>query len=238
MDTPGYVAITRQSGLLREMQAIAHNLANLATTGYRREGVIFAEHVRRLGPGEPALAMAHASARATSLAQGPLAETGGTFDFAIEGEGFFLIETPAGERLTRAGRFTPDAAGELVTPAGHRLLDAAGAPVFVPPDARELRLAADGTLAADGAPIAQIGLFRPAGGGALGREAGSLLVPEAGVEPAEDGRLLQGFLEESNVEPVTELARMIEVQRAYELGQSLLDREDERIRSVIRTLGR
>ncbi len=237
MDTPGYVAITRQSGLLREMQALAHNLANLSTTGFRREGVIFAEHVRRLGAGEPAVAMAHASARVTSLAQGPLAATGAPFDFAVEGQGFFLIDTPGGERLTRAGRFTPNAEGELVTPEGHRLLDAAGAPVFVPPGAREVRLGSDGTLAADGLPVAQIGLYRPAAGSALAREAGTLLVPEGGVEPAEDGRLLQGFLEESNVEPVTELARMIEVQRAYELGQSFLDREDDRIRTVIRTLG-
>ncbi len=78
--------------------------------------------------------------------QGPLTQTGGRFDFAIEGEGFFLIETPAGQQLTRAGAFTPSAEGELVTPDGHRVLDAGGAPIFVPPDATAISVAADGTM--------------------------------------------------------------------------------------------
>ena len=101
---------------------------------------------RRLGEA-PSLSMATCPcALHVDLAQGGLSQTGGRFDFAIKGEGFFLIETPEGQRLTRAGSFTPNAEGELVTPDGHRLLDAGGAPVFVPPDARAVSLAADGTL--------------------------------------------------------------------------------------------
>lgn len=237
MDNAGYVAITRQSGLLSEMQIIAHNLANLSTTGFRREGVIFAEHVRRLDGAEPPLAMAHATVRMTDFRQGELTATGGSLDFAIEGEGFFLLDTPQGERLSRAGRFLRSAEGELVTVEGYRLLDAAGAPVVLPPDAADLRLAPDGTLSADGQPVAGLGLFRPAGG-APRREAGGLFAAPEGVELVENGRILQGFLEESNVQALAEVARMIEVSRAYELGQAFLSREDERIRHVIRTLAR
>jgi flagellar basal-body rod protein FlgF len=148
-----------------------------------------------------------------------------------------MVETPQGERLTRAGHFTPNAESET----GHaRWLSAArpgGAPVFVPPDARQISVAADGTLSADGLPVTQIGLFRPADPNEMQREAGVLFRADSGVEPIEDGRILQGHLEESNVDPLTEIARMIEVSRAYELGQTFLDREDERIRGVIRTLG-
>jgi len=236
MDAAGYTTLNRQSGLMREMAIVANNIANSSTTGFRREGVVFSEYIAALDE-DPSLSMAHASGRHVDLSQATVSPTGGQFDFAIQGEGFFLIETPQGERLTRAGSFTPSAEGELVTPDGYRLLDAGGAPIFVPPDARSVALAADGTLSANGQPISQVGLFRPADPLALRHQAGTMF--SAGeLEPAEGATVLQGMLEESNVEPVSEIARMIEVQRAYELGQKFLDAEDERVRGVIQTLGR
>lgn len=235
MDAAGYVALTRQSGLMREMQVVANNIANISTTGFRREGVLFTEHVARLD-GQPSLSMAHASGRALDLTQAGISQTGGSLDFAIQGEGFFLVETPQGNRLTRAGSFTPSAEGELVTPEGYRLLDAGGAPVFVPPGAAVL-MGADGTLSANGQAVAQIGLWQPTDPGALRHQSGTLF--DGGeVEPATGATLLQGFLEDSNVNPVAEIARMIEVQRAYEMGQKFLDAEDSRARTVIQTLGR
>ncbi len=235
MDVSGYATLTRQAGLERELQVIANNIANSATTGFRREGVVFSEYIRRLDEG-PSLSMARASARNIDLTQGEAERTGGGFDFAIEGEGFFLVETPQGNRLTRAGHFTPSAAGELVNPDGHRLLDQGGAPVFVPPDAGPVVLAADGTLSADGVPLARIGLWQPADPASLRHEGGTLFAA-GGEVPAEGATLLQGHLEGSNVSPMFELARMMEVQRAYELGQSFLDREDDRMRTVIQKLG-
>lgn len=237
MDAAGYTTLTRQSGLMREMQAVANNIANLSTTGFRREGVIFSEHIVRLQDA-PSLSMAKASGRNIDLGQAGLSQTGGAFDFAIQGDGFFLIQTPQGERLTRAGSFTPSAEGELVTNEGYRLLDQGGAPVFVPPDAGQVSLAQDGTLSADGAPLARIGLWQPTDPKGLIHEGGTKFSATGGVQPVEGGTILQGQLEDSNVEPVSEIARMIAVQRAYELGQTFLDREDNRLRGVIETLGR
>lgn len=236
MDNIGYTTLNRQSGLMHEMRAVANNIANLSTTGFRKEGVVFAEHIAALDGEEPSLSMAAASGRITNLQQGPLTQTNGTFDLAIEGDGFFLIDTPEGQQLTRAGSFTPSPEGELMTPDGHRLLDLGGGPVFVPTDAR-IDIASDGTLSADGAPLAQIGLFVPADPNDLTRSGGTRFAAEGGVEPLENGTILQGFIENSNVNAVEEIARMIEVQRAYELGQTFLDREDERIRGVVQTLG-
>ncbi len=236
MDAAGYTTLARQSGLMREMGVVANNIANASTTGFRREGVVFSEYVAALDQ-DPSLSMAYASGRNVDLSQSTLAQTGGTFDFAIQGDGFFLIETPQGQRLTRAGSFTPSAEGELVTPDGHRLLDAGGAPIFVPPDVKSVALSADGTLSANGQPIAQVGLWQPTDPLALKHQTGTLF--EGGsLEPAEGATVLQGMLEDSNVEPVSEIARMIEVQRSYELGQKFLDAEDERVRGVIQTLGR
>ncbi|SMX40341.1 flagellar hook-basal body complex protein [Octadecabacter ascidiaceicola] len=238
MENATYTALTRQSGLMNEMRIVANNIANLSTTGFRSEGVIFAEHVKALGPNDPSLSMATASARETLSSQGTLTQTGGSFDLAIEGDGFFLVATPQGERLTRAGAFTPNENGDLVTPEGYNVLDAGGAPVFVPQGAGPVGIAPDGTISAGGQPVGQIGLVNPINLAGMVREDGVRFRADDGHEPALEGRMLQGFVEESNVDPVLEISRMIEVQRAYELGQSFLDKEDERIRSAIRALGK
>lgn len=237
MENATYTALTRQSGLMNQMRVVANNIANISTTGYRSEGVIFSEHVSALGRQDESLSMATAAVRNTLASQGALVQTGGPFDLAIEGEGYFLIETPEGERLSRAGAFTPNENGDLVTPEGYRVLDAGGAPVFVPTGAGPVGVAPDGTVSAGGIPVGQIGLVIPSDPMGMIREDGVRFRADGGFEPALDGRMLQGFLEESNVNPVLEISRMIEVQRAYELGQSFIDKEDERIRSAIRALG-
>ncbi len=238
MDNAGYVTLTRQSGLMRELQVLAHNMANSGTTGFRREGVVFAEHVKRLDGAGASLSMALGHPRLIDLRQGALEQTGGTFDIAIEGEGFFVLDTPRGERLARGGVFLPNAAGELVNPDGHRVLDDGGAPIFIPPDARDIAIARDGTMSADGNPVAQIALVMPADPLDLQREAGGLFATGGGLVPVAEPAMLQRFVEGSNVDPMTEIARLIAVQRAYEQGQRFLEREDERQRNVIQTLGR
>ena len=237
MDAAGYTTLTRQAGLMREMQVVANNIANISTNGFRREGVVFAEYVAALDDG-PSLSMAHATARHVDLGQAGLSQTGGAFDFAIQGDGFFLIETPQGQQLTRAGSFTPSATGELVTADGFRLLDQGGAPVFIPPDAGQVAMGSDGTLSANGVPLGKIGLWHPTDPQQLQHQSGTMFASPSGVQPSEGGSVLQGFLEESNVNPVSEIARMITVQRAYELGQTFLDREDARVRDVVQTLGK
>lgn len=227
-----YAALARQTGLMKEMQTVANNIANSATTGFRTENVIFSEFIQKLGPGQPSLSMGAAEARFTSATQGVLEQTNGTFDLAIEGEGYFQIETPAGLRLTRAGAFTPGPEGELVTFEGYRLLDAGGAPVFIPADAASIAVSSDGTLSADGTPLGQIGLVMPAEPSDLAREDGVRFRVEGELIEPENSSILQGYLEGSNVDPISEIARMIEVQRSYEMGQSFLEEEDKRLRSI------
>lgn len=234
MEASSYITVSRQGGLMNEMRIVANNIANVSTTGFRQEGLVFSEFVQS-GTGDSSLSMSRAPVRNTSFISGAIRETGGRFDFAIEGDGYFLIETQDGERLTRAGNFTPNGEGDLVTTEGARVLDAGGAPLFVPQGV-DLAVSADGTISADGQPIGQIGLVRPANPLDLQREDGVMFSSEGGVEPAEDARVLQGFLEGSNVNPMLQVARMIEVQRAYEMGQSFLENEDQRIRDAIKSI--
>ncbi|MFT3687620.1 flagellar hook-basal body complex protein [Paenirhodobacter sp.] len=238
MDNAIYAGLARQSGLMQEMQSIANNMANASTTGFRREGVVFSEYVDGLEGEAPSLSMAYAHGRSIDLQQGGLTSTGGSFDFAIEGKGFFMIQTPEGNQLTRAGSFIPSAEGELLTPDGYPVLDQGGSPVMIPLGQGPVFMAQDGTLSVNGAPVAQLGVFLPAEGDDLTHAAGTRFKTENPPEPAEDYVMLQGRLEESNVDPVKEITRMIVVQRAYEMGQTFLDREDQRIRGVISTLSR
>jgi flagellar basal-body rod protein FlgF len=220
---------------MREMRVVANNIANAATSGFRQEGVIFSEYVKSVDNAS-SLSMGQADARHTSFSQGALTQTGGQFDFAVEGDGFFLVETPLGQRLTRAGSFSPNAEGDLVTPDGNRVLDPGGAPVFIPPGASDISVSADGTISSEGNPVGQMGLVQPLDPQQLVREDGVMFRADSGFEPAESGRILQRFIENSNVNPILQLTRMIEVQRAYELGASFLDAEDERVRQALRAM--
>lgn len=238
MDNAIYTSLTRQSGLMREMRVIANNIANADTTGFRREGVVFSEYMHSLDSTGETLSMANARGRLVDLTQAGLTQTNSPLDMGIEGEGFFMIETPAGPRLTRAGNFLTSPEGELVTPDGYRVLDEGQAPITLPQNASNLSVGADGTVTANGIPVARIGLFQATDQNSVLHQGGTRFSFEGGAEPAPDAKLHQGFLEGSNVDPMFEISRMIEVQRAYEMGQSMLEREDQRIRNTITSMTR
>ncbi len=236
MDT-AYVTLSRQSGLMNEMRLVANNIANANTTGYRAQGLVFSEFVRDM-PGNPSLSMSRAEARNTSQQQGVLTETGGQFDFAIEGDGFFMVETPEGNRLTRAGSFSPNAEGDLVAPDGAQVLDSNGSPVFIPPDAASIDVGSDGTLSVEGQLLGQIGVYRVEDLKELVREGNTRFSTTGNIDPVDAPVVLHRFLEGSNVNAIAQVTRLIEIQRAYELGQSFLETEHERVRGALKALMR
>lgn len=231
-----YLALNRQVGLSAEMTAIANNIANMGTAGYRREGVAFSEFVVAAENWE-SVSMADAGARFASSRPGGTRLTGGAFDLAIQGKGYFVLQTDAGRVLTRAGAFQLSDEGVLVTPDGNPVLSTGEAPIVVPPGAGAIQIAPDGTVSAGGAPLAQI-LVADANPSIMRRSGNTAFTVDGNAfTPVEGPRILQGALERSNVDPVAEIARMSEVSRAYEMTQSLIKDEDDRIRDTLRTLG-
>ncbi|WP_298915618.1 flagellar hook-basal body complex protein [uncultured Algimonas sp.] len=240
MDNAIYTMITRQSGLMREFSSIANNVANMATTGFKAEHGVFSEYIREIEAagdapqGATSLSMGRLAGHATDLSDGVLAATGGEFDMALTGEGFFQVRTPAGDRLTRAGHFMLNAERNLVDAQGNAVLGAGGGEINIPQEVGNVSVARDGTISAGGIEYGRVGVFT-APVGELRREGGNLWSAQT-VRPIETPDIASGFLEGSNVNPVLEMARMIEVQRHYDAGQSLMDLEHERIRSVARAM--
>ncbi len=241
MDNGIYINLSRQSGLMKELDVIANNIANSNTTGYKREGAVFTEFVNAarngLNSGGPreSLSMGRLGAHVSHFESGELRRTGGTLDVAIDGEGFFQIESPRGERLSRAGHFMTDNEGTLINADGFAVLDDAGGRLQIPQDVNLLAIGGDGTISADGVEVGRLGIVTALPQN-LVRDGDNLWEANNGTVPVETARLIQGFLENSNVEPVAEIARMIEVQRHYDAGQKLMEIENDRIKSVITTV--
>lgn len=241
MDNASYVALSRQSGLMKEMNLIANNIANSDTVGYKKQGAIFSEYVSAASSNNSSdvmresLSMGRLAAHADNFQSGGLRSTGGALDVAIDGDGFFLVNVDGQERLTRAGHFMTDVDGRLITTDGHAVLDGGGGEITIPLESGQVKIAGDGTLSADGFEIGQIGIVTAAPN-SLERQGSNNWIAADGYVPVDTPRLAQGFLEDSNVDPVTEIARMIEVQRHYDAGQNLLEMDDKRIKGVITTI--
>lgn len=226
-----YATLARQHGLMQEMQVVSNNLANSSTTGYKTDRAIFAEFLVNTGSDASPLSMGSLAGHSFEMEQGGLKVTGGQFDLAVQGEGYFTVDTPQGTRLTRAGHFQLSADGTLMDMNGSNVLNAGGGPITIPPEATNLAIAGDGTISANGLQIDQVAVVVP--DGELMRDSNTYFSAEGGFVPAKDFGVVQGALEQSNVSPVLEVSRMIEVQRAYEAGQTLLETEDKRIGQLI-----
>jgi len=230
MPSSVYAALGRQQGLAREVEVVANNLANSSTVGYKAERAIFVEYIASAGNDAPSVSMGTLAAHAFELSQSALKFTGGQFDLALQGEGYFQIETDQGVRLSRAGSFQLSNEGVMIDPFGNPVLGFGG-PITIPEGAGSIQVGGDGVISADGQLVDQIALVVP--NGEMLRDTNTMFTAPGGTEQAEGATLIQGALEQSNVSPVLEIARMIEVQRAYEAGQSMLEREDQRLTQLI-----
>ncbi|HOB42284.1 MAG TPA: flagellar basal-body rod protein FlgF [Bacillota bacterium] len=220
---------------------IANNLANVATPGFKRDvgvGESFSEMVVRSGRtpvGRLGMTSAITSAY-FDMSEGSVSNTDCPYDFAIEGDGFFAVETDWGIRYTRAGNFKLDADSYLVTMEGHRVLGDDG-PIRVD---GQLVAGSDGVLYADGREIGRLLVVMPSSSDALTKEGGGLFAARGEVIPAGTGevRVIQGALELSNVSVVREMVDMIAGYRVYEAAQRALLSHDACLDRAINEVGR
>lgn len=227
MNNASYVTLTRQDGLMREMQLIANNIANQATAGFKQQGITFSEYVQNAGRDDfLSMALAHVPNR--DVGQGPLRPTGGRLDLAIQGEGYFALQTDHGVRLSRAGAFYLNAQGALVNYDNIPVLDDQEQPIVLPPVIQNVEVRPNGEIMGDGLSFGRVGRFVPQNAQKMTSENGVLFDPQGPLAPSIQATVQSGYLEESNVDPILQIARMIEIQRAFEIGEKLAEQENER----------
>ncbi len=239
MDVTIPVSLSRQDALKRELSLIAHNLANVSTTGFRAERMLFDQALQKAGDRQR---VAFVVDRASYLEErpGPVEVTNRTLDVALDGDGWFTVETQDGLRFTRDGRFHLSDEGQLVTLDGHEVLDAQGAPIVLDDTAVALSIGGDGELSVNGASLGRLGLVQFGDDQRLLREAGGLYrsADNRPGDQAVEVKVVQGALERSNVDPVLEITRLIEASRAYETAaRSSVDTHNLK-RNAIEKLGR
>ena len=233
-----YVALSSQIALEKRLNTIADNVANASTVGFRATGVKFEDVVSGLD--DKALSFVTSGDTYISNTNGPLRETGNPFDFAVKGNAWFGIETPGGTVMTRDGRFTLTENGELVSIEGYPVLDAGGAPIQLDPRNGPPRAGADGSLRQGDNLVGALGLYNFDPGPNFIRFGNSGIVPAGEPEPVVDrldAGVVQGFLEESNVNPMLEITKLIMVQRAFENGAAMIRNTESSYDEAIKTLG-
>ncbi len=212
MDNGIYIVLSRQTALFRDMSMVANNIANVDTTGYQAEKMMFTDYLVDDG-NRNKMAFTQDIASYHDTTNGPLRTTGNPLDAAIQGEGFFTIETPQGERYTRAGNFQIDGNGFLTTSEGYPVLDDGGARIQFAPEDNQVVIHENGAIVVDGDERATLGVAEFANRQNMVQESASLFRTDEAPLPPDNSRVLHGVLEKSNVTGVTELVRMIDVQR-------------------------
>ncbi len=233
-----YVALSSHVALQHRLETIADNIANSNTVGFRATQIRFEE----LLSGASSTDTSFVSEGTTYLSprKGGTVETGNPLDFATQGDVWFGIDTPAGMVVTKDGRFkmTPD--GELVTLEGYPVVDPGGAPIQLDPKAGPPVAGSDGFLVQNGKQVGAIGLFEYTPGPDFERFGNSGLIPGSPPDPAVDRSdvgVIQGFVEQSNVNPIEEMSRLITVQRTFEGVAALMQSSGSSLEEAIRLIG-
>jgi len=235
------IGISQQMALRRQMDVIANNLANMNTTAFKAEGLVFQEYLKEIQTDGGATDVSYVLDIGVNrdMSIGKLLVTNNPLEFAIENEGYFVVETEQGLRYTRNGQFSLDEQGQLVTRDGFPVMDTDDRPIIINQTAEHIVVDQDGSIRIDGRAAQQIRVVDFENPKALLQEGSSLFSaedqrPEDVLAP----QIVQGALESSNVMPIVQMTKMIETQRAYQSTGRMIEGVEENKLAAIRTLGR
>lgn len=233
-----YVDAAAQLALAKRLDSLSFNLANATTPGFLGDGLKFDSILSTTGGAN--VAFPSAGADYITLGHGARQRTGNPLDIAIRGEGWLGLSTPAGTAYTRDGRLQIDANGSVRSITGYPVLDVGGAPLLVNPGGGEVSIAPDGALTQSGRAVGAIGLFLMDPRARLSRQDNSSVLSDLEATAASDFSrtgLMQGYIEQSNVNPLTEITRLIEIQRAFDHISACMTISDSGQQEAIRILG-
>ncbi|KAA2234826.1 flagellar basal-body rod protein FlgF [Salinarimonas soli] len=242
MENALLIGLSRQVALARELDVIANNMANVNTNGFKARESRFAEHLMPTARADafqrPDQRLSYVIDAGTPLdtSAGMIERTGNPLDAAIKGDGYFVVQTAQGERFTRNGAFEINPQGQLVTSDGHVVQGENGA-IAITPQESGLVIGADGTISSNQGVRGRLRLVRFADGQSLKNEGANLFSSTAQAQPAgATSRIEPGAVERSNVKPVLEMSRLMEVNRSYAGVAGMLSKMDELRRAAIQRL--
>jgi flagellar basal-body rod protein FlgF len=238
MDIATSIAASRLVAQQRALDVIADNLANANTPGFKAERVQFSDWLSRQSggatpPGGNPIAFTQDRATWREQQAGTITHTGNPLDLALTGQGYFTVNTPAGPRLTRDGRFGMLPNGTLADTAGDPVLDNNGQPIQFAPTDTQITVAADGTVSSENGQIAQVGIVEPTDSMKLTAEGGTRLASGSPTTPVTTPVVEQGAIEESNVQPMLEVTRMMDGERQFEFVTQFVQAESDRQQNSI-----
>jgi flagellar basal-body rod protein FlgF len=238
MDITTSLVTARLLGQEHMMEVSANNIANADTPGYRTTRVQFSDWIDRgLGVSAPpgGKQTIYPQDRATwqETQPGTITHTGNTYDLAISGEGYFTVSTPTGTRLTRDGRFGLMPDGTVADSAGNALLGTNGRPIQLSPSDTQVHIAGDGTISTENGQIGQVAVVTPKNPRNLKAEGGTNFRADDGTTPVTTPSIVQGAMEDSNVQPVLELSRMMDNERQYQMLTQMIQAEGDRQQNAI-----
>ena len=232
-----YVALSGQIALQKRMDTLANNVANATTPGFRAEHISFSTLLDEQTASGTAYAVT--SKPTFTNHAGPATPTNNPLDLAIQGDAFFLIETPAGVAYTRDGRMQLSAEGELRSVNGYPYLGADGGPIRVDANAGPITIEPSGAISQGNVRVGVIGLAKLPANAALTRHLNSAFLSDVPGEPVVDttaNRVRQGYVEQSNVNPVLEMTRLIALTRTFDAIASSLETRERNAADAVRTL--
>lgn len=235
------ISLSRQMALQRQMDVVANNMANVNTTGFKSEQILFEQYQMPVardrdfqGKDQP-LSYVQDWATIHDLSGGAITQTGNPLDVALNGDGFFTVQTPAGDRFTKAGSFQISNSGLLVDATGNPVLGTGG-PLQFTADEKDITISADGSVSTSAGIKGKLRIAEFEAPQALVRE-GTNLYSGGTPLPATRTTVMQGAIEKSNVSGVSQMAEMIRVTRSYESISDLMSKQDEMRQSAIQRLG-
>ena len=241
MENAQYVGLSRHMALQRQMATVANNIANMNTAGYRSQQMLFQSHMHEPdasgAPAHTSMSMVIDHALLADTRAGAIIDTQNALDVALVGDGFLRVQSEAGPRYTRSGHLSLDLDGQLVNSLGRPVMTPTNGAIVIPPGTDRISIAEDGTVSADDVLVGQIDIVEFDDPRQLEPLGGTLFATNSVPRPAENTSLVQGAIENSNVQPIVEMSQMIEIARAYESTQRMMQNEHERHQSAIRRLG-
>ncbi|MFG5117184.1 flagellar basal-body rod protein FlgF [Methylorubrum sp. POS3] len=237
-----FVGVSAQTALARELDVIANNMANVSTTGFKGRSARFQEYLMPVASADSfqrqdrRVSYVIDQGTPLDLSQGPVEPDGNALHVAVRGDAFLTVQTPQGPRFTRNGAFELNPQGNLVTSDGYAVQGDGGA-ITIGQQETGLSIAPDGTISTNLGVRGRIRLVTFADPQALQNEGGNLFSAQAAPQPAgPESRLEPGALERSNVKPVIEMTRLMDVNRTYSMVSSIVSRLDDLRGTAIRRL--